>query len=895
MLPSDTAEENAPLKTEGKGGGSGMLGADFSQFGETHQIVGRLEDSKLWRLATKVRWLDRSTVIIIDHKGISFFLSQRGHVEVCLRQQLDTEQQGAGSKDDDGKEEERHEYWFDDPRALIISRKEREEYLAELRRQASAARAAYVEPTKTIVMPLLAADFAGFIKPDTGDFQVAAADTASQTIKILERDSWHVDRELGGLGNAPGNFFGISGLSMLKVDDDCTLFCTCDKDLGLIQILELDGKVRVTVSAEGPLEAKGQPTAITTHIRQSVSSFENPAWFVGEILHKSELEAHLLDRVDLSLGDFCLGRLAEDERVYNLVYLGKNSRTITLVLRREPPKKGSDEPGGVFWLTAQGHGTIYPSFWHFILAQKFLHKPAIDARPYALIAVADEVNARVGIYRYHWTSSEIFNPSLEHYLTIGGIRRRFYDLQGPRDVSYSPTGELAICDTDSVIIMAPTMNVTKILTHEYSPFLLTREQREHRDAETKEQRIAEEKHLEKLSKAQQQGKKEAKQADNDSVHVNADLKWPAWAYRDVEMTSAADSSSHSHRQQANRRPVSASFATDGKLAIAYKSGGVLLFEKYKSQAGGALTTLPTANFDLILSFCSFEALQAIRDCSRLFHNYTRDLRFQWRLGDMRAKYNNIMIYQFLRWATLNTSEFAFHADIFRDRRGELICKHHLQTGSCPLNKSCPFSHESLPSLGFREFFPDALQLGLEYRQLLLCCYAVMGPHFVWQHEKYIEALFTEYSDVVPRLQMKQERPRHTVGGEMLRNIQVEDTRVMGIKDYINVMTWLEEDLTHCKPIHTHLLFYRHNLTSFQPSGPNHFESIDKRIYVDPLEQYTGGLKMSCVPLRTRAVKMLQGMQDQTRGVDMDQKSIHVETYRGSSDRISDLCLKMFKK
>ena len=62
-----------------------MFGQDFASFGEPQELVGRLEDKMLWRGPVRVRWLDRSTVIVNDlTRRVTLFVSQRGSVEVRL-------------------------------------------------------------------------------------------------------------------------------------------------------------------------------------------------------------------------------------------------------------------------------------------------------------------------------------------------------------------------------------------------------------------------------------------------------------------------------------------------------------------------------------------------------------------------------------------------------------------------------------------------------------------------------------------------------------------------------------------------------------------------------------------------------------------------------------------
>lgn len=857
-----------------------MFGQDFTEFGETHEIVGRLEDKKLWRGAVRVRWMDRGTVIINEcQRRMTLFVSQRGHVEVVL---VDPSQAADRPGSSAATKEEIHEYWFDDPRALLVSQKDRQDHLAELRR---VAQLEHLEPTKFVTLPLLACDFVRFIDPTTGEAVLAVADTLSQGIKVLDRDGWRIAGEIASLSTGAI----ISGIDVIRLNNDATVFCTCDAQSNSVHIINLDGICLMTTGSEGPRNGEFRhPCAIAARsVSPSPANSETPSWFVGDIDHKSELEQHLYDKKDVSEGDFCMGRRVDDASLYDLVYMGKGSRVFSLVVRRVPrgERPSDQDAGGVFLSTSGGRGPLFKSIWHFVLAQKYLRKPS-DMRPFAYIAVADLDNARVQILRYFWTNTEFFIPSLEHYITIGGIRKRFFPLLAPSDVSFSPTGELAICDVDKVVILAPTMAVVKVLRQAYSPLLLTREQRDHRAAEAKEQNheaaVKKEKmkrgeKMEGAKKEEEKMKMKMKQADNTSVHVDDNVSWPLWA---APAASAVD--------KTEPRPCSVSFATDGKLAIGYKSGGVLIYKAYKSLSAGSLNSLPSKTFEDVLGFCSFDALAALRNCCRALHHFTRDLRAQWRLPPMRAEHHNIVVYYFLRWATKNNSELAFCTrHIFAG-----LCKHRLETGSCPLNKSCPFSHDSILPLGFYAFYPPAQVLGLERSLFLTCCTSVFGANFCWQQEKFIAALFDEYAAVVPRLQLQSKRARYTPGGEVLRDLKVEDTKVLGIKEYLNIMTCLEEDRCGSKRIETHALFHR--TSKKHCSGPYAMNAIDGRIYLDPLKQYDGGLKVPCIKLKERQVKLRSGMEDQKRGVGLDLKALHIESVRNQTERVADLTSRIFK-
>lgn len=74
-----------------------------------------------------------------------------------------------------------------------------------------------------------------------------------------------------------------------------------------------------------------------------------------------------------------------------------------------------------------------------------------DPRPYVTIAVSDCSNARIQLIKFYWNRSDIFSPELVPLQEIGGSKQLFTSLHTPNDVSYSPTGELAVCDVGKLL------------------------------------------------------------------------------------------------------------------------------------------------------------------------------------------------------------------------------------------------------------------------------------------------------------------------------------------------------------------------------------------------------------------------------------------------------------
>ena len=129
---------------------------------------------------------------------------------------------------------------------------------------------------------------------------------------------------------------------------------------------------------------------------------------------------------------------------------------------------------------------------------------------------------------------------------------------------------------------------------------------------------------------------------------------------------------------------------------------------------------------------------------------------------------------------------------------------------------------------------------------------------------------------------------------MLRTVKAENTKVLAFKDYATIMALLEEDFVGSKPIHLHPLFYRYDRGAMKPQGPYDYDSVEKRIYVDPQEQYNHGLGMSCIPLKTKNVQSMRGMgPEQTRGREDKETQLHIHTFEALGNKTGDLLKNLF--
>ena len=254
------------------------------------------------------------------------------------------------------------------------------------------------------------------------------------------------------------------------------------------------------------------------------------------------------------------------------------------------------------------------------------------------------------------------------------------------------------------------------------------------------------------------------------------------------------------RKQDAVLPTSASFSPNGTLVVGYRNGGIFVYRPYKFYRCGNFEYLPLTATDRIISFLNYDEVGTMRNCCRFMHNHTKRLRGTWRINPMREdKYDTVM-FHFMRWAVNPNDDRPYygttpsmpklqkvrkagakegesieeeeeeerhkalarktpyddihftdtsHCYPYADTEGNIICERYLQR-ICE-NPFCRQKHSSLQTLGYSQYYPGAQEAGLELKHLLLACYNVFDPRFVWQKERYIEKLFEFYSVPVRKL------------------------------------------------------------------------------------------------------------------------------------------------
>ena len=385
-------------------------------------------------------------------------------------------------------------------------------------------------------------------------------------------------------------------------------------------------------------------------------------------------------------GDFCVCRRLDNAYVWDLYYItqdhvrgeddldDKNS-VGRIVIRKQHADEDRDIKEGYYQGSTSGvdHNTkVYESIWDFVKAQKYVRLPIWDPRPYCKIAVADKGNARVQIYRYFWTQSDVYVPSFEYFGTIGGPCKTFYPLRWPHCVTFAPTGELSIIDKERVLLFSDQFTFIMELD---LPFIskseaLKKSKKGSRDdnaedgdgdaevkgrflkggewpywisARQKAKKVDEHVNL----VAESLGEYNAKDRKEDKREGFSSPKKKVIVKRDVYgkvIEEIEDTSDH------HMIPCTAAFSPDGFFAVGYKNGGIVLYRKYKTYNTGNFLHLPLPLFDQILDFLDYESVCQMRNCCRFMHNHTKRMRSQWCLNPMRPDKYDSVLFHFLRWA-----------------------------------------------------------------------------------------------------------------------------------------------------------------------------------------------------------------------------------------------------
>lgn len=290
-----------------------------------------------------------------------------------------------------------------------------------------------------------------------------------------------------------------------------------------------------------------EPVSIAAHCpfkidAKQVKSKYYPKWYIGQRDNYTDCEERLYDDGQIA-GNFYVSERIDDPILYDLVYFSHDFHAIKSVLKRVYDDE--DIPTGPFKMciasTAEDGGPFYPSLWDLIKAQKHLKNKANDPRPYVNIAVAEREGFRVQIFKYYWTKSEIFIPTIELSYTIGGFENLLFELKSPSCVAYSSTGELALCDIGQkkVFLLTRYMGLIKCIDTSFKTKISSEFLTDHNSLQSKEK---------------------------SKIDRFATKKYENITFEYAKQVAVIDNACNS-----------VSFSPDGKLAVGYKEGGIHSF------------------------------------------------------------------------------------------------------------------------------------------------------------------------------------------------------------------------------------------------------------------------------------------------------------------------------
>ncbi len=300
----------------------------------------------------------------------------------------------------------------------------------------------------------------------------------------------------------------------------------------------------------------------------------------------------------------------------------------------------------------------------------------------------------------------------------------------------------------------------------------------------------------------------------------------------------------------DEKPVCVAFAPDGKLAVGYDTGAVVVYPVCKLASVGDFHVLTVPAMKTVLAFCTYVEAKALRGCCKFFHDYTRELRFHWDIHPLRRRSGDFCLTLFTKYARSADNDLETEttrrrelAD-FRDLASNPLCPRYVRLKSCTGGRSgrCVQGLSHLPiHLDYFEY--NHCPFVMELRTFLLAASELFDQKFVWFYELYIEKLFFAYS-YDSYLQFRADvNPRIKCGSLQIKTVPFTKTsRVIDFRGYLEVMTVLEEQFSQASGLDDHPLFNpllqaKKQVAMGDPAAAVADSLADVRLTSDPLRQY----------------------------------------------------------
>jgi len=679
------------------------------------------------------------------------------------------------------------------------------------------------EVDKTHYIDLNPSDLVAF----PGTSNLAVTDEKLHKFLHINKRTWEVENEYGKEGQKAGEFKGISGVDCFKLGTD-VLFCISEAQQHRIQVLSETGEPLAAFGGgnEGGFLQSGHGDD-SFFFPLGISAFlepnkRNPGSLGDTHYPRWYLGEASIDEIEAKLAD---------EYIAGHFFVGRRPGfphifdLVYVTSKRRHIRTTIERSHDGTYLRRdvdQDGGQTFPSILRIIQRSPWLVKEK-DKRPSALIAVADSENSRVQVLRYYWTTNDLTAPQFQKLFTLGGLRGAFYPLRRPTCVAYSPSGELGVCDSDSkcVLVFSQVMSVIRKISLAFTPSYSVRLQME----------------------------------TNKSLVT------------------------------ANKTPVSLSFSSDGKIAVGYKSGGIMLHNAYKAFALGNLEQLMQVDFERVMSFLTYKDAVCLRDTCWFLHNYTRRKRANWDLYPMRSNQYHRVVWGFLKWSTMARGGKKLLGPFF-DEHGKPICIGY-QEGICNHQKSCPNSHATA---ALDSAFVEESGACLDRKNLNIVLVSIFGPHFYWKYELYIGELMIAYGKTTVLEHRGDPMSRRN---EVVRDVRYDDSQTIGLKGYLEVMNYCEEVYQGQKEMHEHTLFTRKGKDRYRPKAE--YDPDNHPVaWVDALAQYNSrGIDVPFKVDRFKKYRVVPGYEDAKRKA-LSPKAEHLSVHRTETEKAVGLINSLFK-
>lgn len=435
-----------------------------------------------------------------------------------------------------------------------------------------------------------------------------------------------------------------------------------------------------------------------------------PHWYHG-MCKLRDLKSRIGRKMEV--GRYALGKRQDDHLLYDFLFVVQYNPEAAATFEHVVFRV-RDSDGRIFNCTDELNNcadpTGYGCIWEAMCSRysKYLRHDA-DPRPFVSIAVADVGNRRVQLFKYYFTVvPDLYVPALDFFAIIGGSNCRVLKLHEPTAVAYTATGELVICDCGirKVVILSKQLTVIASIA---IGFELSKNNFRNTPA-------------------------------NSRPGTRAGRSRPGTRSGRIDLGHPPREKNATHDYKAS----SVNISEDGKIAIGFKCGGLLVFKPFKTFKMGWLEKLPVSLFLLVMEYCTYGDIVALRNCCKYLHDFTRDRRALWALSGMRPHYCQRAVYSYIKWAkTPEGLPVLSYSIPCVDKDGNQVCTRFLEL-------KCEYPHcakpHTLPVYDYK-FLTKAKESAIDLVSFYGIITFIFSSTFLWKNEVYINELFQFYCTV----------------------------------------------------------------------------------------------------------------------------------------------------